>query len=299
MQIGERLKEARLEKGLSLDDVQQMTKIQTRHLQAIEKGEFSLIPGSFYVRAFIKEYAQVVGLNPDELLAEHRGEVPKPEQENAVEYSRMQRTRGKTSSSKTSPFAALLPTIFVVILITGVLFFIWRIAWNPDPDSSDPVEVDRSAGDQVSLPPETEDQPSSDADEDNEQSERDQEDQDEGDEEPEQVNPTLSLDSYQNNQSVYLLKTDDDEIEMTIETTDSNWLEVETNTGESLYYNTLQLSQSPQTFTISDYPYVYLRFGNPGAISISINDLELELSEEIAPTAVQQLWLYINSEPDQ
>lgn len=64
-ELGQQLREARLQKGMSLDDVQEMTKIRKRYLEAIEAGDYKVLPGSFYVRAFIKTYAETVGLNPD------------------------------------------------------------------------------------------------------------------------------------------------------------------------------------------------------------------------------------------
>ena len=62
-ELGNRLKEARLSKGYSLDDLQEITKIQKRYLVGIEEGNYSIMPGSFYVRAFIKQYAEAVGLD--------------------------------------------------------------------------------------------------------------------------------------------------------------------------------------------------------------------------------------------
>lgn len=65
-ELGNRLKEAREEKGMSLDDLQAATKIQKRYLTALEEGNYDVIPGKFYVRAFIKQYAEAVGLNSEQ-----------------------------------------------------------------------------------------------------------------------------------------------------------------------------------------------------------------------------------------
>lgn len=296
MQIGEKLKEARLEKELSLEDVQKLTKIQTRHLEAIEENNFSLIPGSFYARVFIKEYANAVGLDADELFDEYQDEIPMSD--NQIDYSQMQRTRQKTRSTKSSPFATLLPTLVVIILIIGVFFFIWQFALRdndpPVQDPGDEVETDQSAGDQVSLPPDdegNEDQDNTETDVDD-SNEADDQDDDETEEEPE-----LLLDSFENNVSNYRFNTDEESIELVIDSEGSNWLEVENTDGERLFYATLQSSDSSETFDISEDQYVYLRFGNPGDISISVNGIEVELADDMSSTAVQELWLYINEDP--
>ena len=69
--IGEKLRKAREAKGLSISDIEKTTKIQSRYLAAIENNEFDKLPGDFYVRAFIRQYAQIVGLDGKELLNEY------------------------------------------------------------------------------------------------------------------------------------------------------------------------------------------------------------------------------------
>ena len=59
-----------------MDDLQQMTKIQKRYLIAIEEGDYEIMPGNFYVRAFIKQYADTVGLDGDRLLGDHASVIP-------------------------------------------------------------------------------------------------------------------------------------------------------------------------------------------------------------------------------
>lgn len=71
-----RLKEAREEKGMSLDELQAATKIQKRYLTALEEGNYDVIPGNFYVRAFIKQYAEAVGLDSDQLFEEYKKDIP-------------------------------------------------------------------------------------------------------------------------------------------------------------------------------------------------------------------------------
>ena len=75
-ELGNRLKEAREAKGLSLDDLQDITKIQKRYLVGIEEGNYEMMPGKFYVRAFIKQYCEAVGLDPEEIFEEYKSNVP-------------------------------------------------------------------------------------------------------------------------------------------------------------------------------------------------------------------------------
>lgn len=299
MQLGEKLKEARLEKGYTIEDIETMTRIQARHLQAIEDNNFSYIPGNFYARVFIKEYAQVVGLDYNALLVEHESEMPKSD--NEIDYSQLRKTRRKSSSGKTSSVARFIPTFIVILLLFGVVFFIWQTALNPNRldnnGNNGDTQTDQSAGDQVSVPPTDEPDEPDETDETDEQNNL-EEDVGEDPEAEEVIEEEIIFISYENSVSYYQFNTTEEEIELVIESSGSNWLEIESDAGESLYYATLHASASPVTVDVSDYEHVYLRFGNPGDISMSINEVEIDLSDEIAPTAVQQLWLYINEEPE-
>lgn len=75
--IGHELQAARLDLGMTIDDLQQQTRIQRRYLLAIEDGRFEVLPDPFYIQAFIKQYADAVGLNGNILLRQHQDEIPK------------------------------------------------------------------------------------------------------------------------------------------------------------------------------------------------------------------------------
>ncbi|API71661.1 helix-turn-helix domain-containing protein [Leuconostoc suionicum] len=129
-QIGEQLKAARLEKQLSLDDIQEITKIQRRYLLAIEENNLSVLPGDFYVRAFIRQYALAVGLHPDELL----GETKPISMSRTSDLSRAHRdndgiVRAGIDNTPTarSRLANSIPTIGLGLLILVALIVIWFV----------------------------------------------------------------------------------------------------------------------------------------------------------------------------
>lgn len=74
VKAGQRLKNARIAKKLSLEDVAKATKIRTSFLQAIEKGEYQNLPSSAYATGFVRNYAAFVGLSEREILAVFRRE---------------------------------------------------------------------------------------------------------------------------------------------------------------------------------------------------------------------------------
>lgn len=74
-QLGNYLRSIRVSKNISLDDIQDTTKIRKVYLQAIEDGEFDRLPGAFYVRAFTKSYCEAVGASFSEVVEQFQGEL--------------------------------------------------------------------------------------------------------------------------------------------------------------------------------------------------------------------------------
>jgi cytoskeletal protein RodZ len=82
--IGERLREARMRQGLDITEVEVATKIRAKYLRALENDEFVMLPGSTYVKSFLRTYAEYLGLDAQLLVEEFRaqhepdgeGEVP-------------------------------------------------------------------------------------------------------------------------------------------------------------------------------------------------------------------------------
>ena len=72
---GERLRAAREEKGLSLEDLAAQTRIPLRHLQSLEQGDWSRLPAPTYTIGFAKSYASAVGLDRNEIAEDLRAEM--------------------------------------------------------------------------------------------------------------------------------------------------------------------------------------------------------------------------------
>jgi len=70
--FGERLKKSREQKGYSLEQVTRDTNIAKKYLIALEEEDLSIFPGEPYLIGFLKNYAEYLGLDPDEIVNLHR-----------------------------------------------------------------------------------------------------------------------------------------------------------------------------------------------------------------------------------
>ena len=74
--VGEMLRAAREQRGLSLREIATATKISVVALEALERHDVSRLPGGIFTRAFVRSYAIEVGLDPEETIREFMAEFP-------------------------------------------------------------------------------------------------------------------------------------------------------------------------------------------------------------------------------
>jgi cytoskeletal protein RodZ len=74
--VGARLREAREKRGVSLRQIANTTRISVMSLEALERSDLSRLPGGIFTRAFIRAYAQEVGLDPDRTIQDFIAELP-------------------------------------------------------------------------------------------------------------------------------------------------------------------------------------------------------------------------------
>jgi len=68
--IGQILAQERQRQEKTIEDVEKITKIRKKYLQAIEEEDFQTLPGRAYTVAFIRSYASCLGLDSDPLVSE-------------------------------------------------------------------------------------------------------------------------------------------------------------------------------------------------------------------------------------
>jgi cytoskeleton protein RodZ len=74
--IGSRLREARERKGASLRQIANHTKISLSVLEALERNDISKLPGGIFSRAFVRSYANEVGLDPESTIQDFIAQFP-------------------------------------------------------------------------------------------------------------------------------------------------------------------------------------------------------------------------------
>jgi cytoskeleton protein RodZ len=68
MDVGNELRQARQQAGLSREEIAQSTKIQLAKIEALEANAFGRLPDGIYLDGIVKAYARTVGLDPDVMV---------------------------------------------------------------------------------------------------------------------------------------------------------------------------------------------------------------------------------------
>lgn len=151
--IGDRLRKARIKKGYTLDELQQKTKIQKRYLIAIEENNFDELPGDFFVRAFIRQYADVIEfplVDDNEFLTDPKSDLTQEPSKHVPSRTELRRSSNETKFRYGSSSQGGLPTFLVVLFFILLLGIIWfylnfmrnnQVAQNTNDNQSQTVEV--------------------------------------------------------------------------------------------------------------------------------------------------------------
>jgi len=270
--LGDRLKEARTAKGYSLDDLQSITKIQKRYLSGIENEDYSMMPGSFYVRAFIKQYAEAVGLDSDEMLGLYKESAmhDKLEEESAQIAPTMTRSRGLKGNSRLNE---VIPKIIVALFIIVIIVVIWTFFQK---GASNDAGMDVEPEEQFTM--DSNQPPASNTESGKADDKTDGETATEPDPEPEDVvkEQTLTYVNSSGEDSTYTLK-DAKEFKLKIDTFGDTWIGVQNENKEELTPGA-RVMKNGETIEldVSDVQFVRIRVAVTPYTDIYVNGEKLE-----------------------
>ena len=69
--LGEKIRQAREERGISISEVAEQTRISALYLESIENDDYRPLPGGIFNKGFVKSYAKHLGLDEQEALQEY------------------------------------------------------------------------------------------------------------------------------------------------------------------------------------------------------------------------------------
>ncbi len=273
-EIGEILKKARVEKGYTLDDLQQTTKIQKRYLEAIEEGNTEILPGRFYARAFVKQYADIVGLDGEKLLEEHLAITSEEASAELAESVNIPSRIQKKQDGLFNNMGEQLPTILIFVLVSMILvviYFAFRQT-TPAEQTQTPIISEES----------TEEVVTSETDE-KESTESETEEQEE--EVEEEAEQEIKIGNSERDNTTYEVSgPHPEEQTITLSAAGGNsWVNIEID-GQTVESETLADATSISATFGADVQTINLRMGNAGATKITLNDTELQYGEETEGT---------------
>lgn len=150
--VAETLRAARGAAGLDLKQLAMLTRITSRHLEALEAGDYKALPGRPYALGFAKSYARAVGLDDKVITEAVRAELdqqapaPSPRVLNQFEV-------GDPAKTPTRLTVWLAAAVVVAIALAGLLF--WRSYYLPSAELPSLIgsEQPAAASSQVAVVP--------------------------------------------------------------------------------------------------------------------------------------------------
>lgn len=132
--VGQLLKDARLVKGFTLEQVEKATKIRYKFLTAIEADDFQKLPAFPYIQGFIKNYSDFVGLRSPTMLALFRRQYTLKERQK----------REHIEEPLTQSSWQITPNKVIFVLVVGLIigFFSYFYAQYRALHAKPPLEVE-------------------------------------------------------------------------------------------------------------------------------------------------------------
>src|SRR6266480_1489348 len=112
---------------LDIADVEARTKIRAKYLRALENEEFAMLPGSTFVRTFLRTYAELLGLDPQRLVEEYRANYESQDELDLQPLAGTPAAAGRRDRGGRPRPPTRLPNRFAIVVGAVVLLLIFLI----------------------------------------------------------------------------------------------------------------------------------------------------------------------------
>ena len=116
--LGEKLRQAREERGISISEVAEQTRISRQYLECIENNDYKILPGGIFNKGFVKSFAKYVGVDEQEALRDYTQLMTEHGDGAEVEDPKTYRPEVLTDDNA---LASSIPTIIFAIVMLGLL----------------------------------------------------------------------------------------------------------------------------------------------------------------------------------
>jgi transcriptional regulator with XRE-family HTH domain len=141
--LGQKLNLSRKRQKLSIEDIEEQTKIRTRYLEAIERDDYRHMPGSVYVIGFLRRFADTLGLDPDDIVRQYRSE-----QGNKRDDHHNQNRFMPVSEVKELGVTITPKTFIIILIVSGIITLGGYIGWQIMKFSEPPaITIESPTGD--------------------------------------------------------------------------------------------------------------------------------------------------------
>ncbi len=140
IRAGQKLRDERKSRGLSISEVSNATKIRTEFLEAIEKGEYEKLPSPSYAHGFVRNYSRFLKIPEKEILPLFRREFDAEKVYKVLPEGLVRQKEVPLKKFKIKQAVTL--TAFLFIFLLGFLVFQYRYAFvNPPITLNSPLEM--------------------------------------------------------------------------------------------------------------------------------------------------------------
>ena len=142
-ELGEKLKQARVARGVSLREIEAATKISVGALEALERGDYSKLPGGIFSRSFVRSYAHAVGLDEEEVVVEFAEDFARWQKDAERNVKRPEITADdrdfverQRKALRTLQIVLVFAAIGIITLIAYAVLVWWPRPTGPEPSRS-------------------------------------------------------------------------------------------------------------------------------------------------------------------